>query len=69
MALLAQAAAARGDVDGVNVLGERAQKLRKSHEPHQGTREMARRRRQRERAGLRVAEAASTAAALAWEDK
>jgi hypothetical protein len=60
--LVAQAAVARGAVDEVEAAKETAERLVRvrtpRYEPHQGTREMERRRKQRARAGLPVAEPA-----------
>ena len=55
-AMLAQIAAARGDVEGVEQAAREIAAPRKRHEPHQGAREMERRRKQRARAGLPVVE-------------
>lgn len=57
-AMLAQIAAARGDVEGVERAAREVAPARKPHEPHQGAREMARRRKQRACAGLAVVEPA-----------
>jgi hypothetical protein len=59
--LIAQAAAARGDVDEVEAAhktAERLVRMPRYDAPHQGAREMERRRKQRTRAGLPVVEPA-----------
>lgn len=63
--LLAQAAAARGDAAGVESAQSQANRLLRlpRYEPHQGVREMERRRRQRARAGLPIVEPAPIDAA------
>lgn len=60
--LVAQTAAARGDADGVSGAEEEAERLVRvrgpRYEPHQGAREMERRRKRRARADLPVVEPA-----------